>query len=1032
MIPRLNAETAADLPVAGFLRALRAEGFRGRIDQTLAGRLVASVDNSIYQHVPGAVVHPAGENDVVRIARLLGDDAHRAVRVMPRGGGTGTNAQSLGTGIAVDVSRTMDEILEIDPGRRIARVQPGVVLASLNAAAAEFGLMFGPSLSTADRATLGGMISTDAAGKGSRVYGKTSDHVLGLRVALVGGEVLETRAMDEAALGAAAREPGLAGRVHGVVRDEIDRSIDAIRRDVPALPRFVTGYDLPHVRDPGAGGIDLTRLVAGAEGTLGIITEATLNLVPIPAHRTVVALAYEHFDDALADAAALVETDPHAIETMDGTLTRLAVDDPAWATLAALLERTDGSMRSDDPPGSVNLVEFAGDDADAVDRAAAAVLERARGGRLAAIAAGRADDGVVRSELWALRSRAVGTVARLPGSRAPVAFVEDCAVPPTELASFVRGFRRILEGAGLPYAMYGHVDAGVIHVRPALDLVDPDDRALVAPITEAVVQLALDHRGVLWGEHGKGVRGAYNETFMGSAVVHAMARIKAVFDPHDQLNPGKIVAPAGSGHALLTIEGAVRGQRDRQIDRDLARSMDDAIRCNGNGVCHSVEPEMVMCPSDRATRDRLHSPKGRATVLREWLRRLSLMGVESLDGAGPSNAAGTTWPGRLLRSLGRRLGQPDFSHEVHTAMDGCLACKACATQCPLHVDVADLRSRFLAAYHTRYARPVSDPLVAGVETLLPLAARAARLANVLGHTPPAPWVVARLTGLVDPPWLDPRPLHRRSDLPCRRLDPDDPGPLASLEKTERDRHVVLLPDVFHAALHGDPAAAAIRVLDRLGLTVHLAPALPSGKPLHVKGYLGGFERTARRTAAILRRIGATGVPIVGVDPAIAITFRDEHVSALPPDERPPTVHLLGEWLAADADRLERLSSLHTAAARSRPAAPPPPPHLLLGHCTERALAPASIDGWRRILAAVGIEARQGAVGCCGMCGAWGHERRHAAISRGIWERTWRPAIETAEGPALVTGYSCWSQSERCGDLDLLHPVQVVAERIDGG
>ncbi|MHC4833906.1 MAG: FAD-binding oxidoreductase, partial [Planctomycetota bacterium] len=431
-IPRLDPGTIPNGVVA-FVEALKRRGYRGGLCGDLASRVVAATDNSIYEQLPVGVLQPRSERDVVAIMRTLGEDRFRSIPIAARGGGTGTDGSALTDGFVVDLARGLDRIVEIDVSRRVARVQPGVVLSQLNAALARHGLQFGPTVSPKDRATLGGMIATDGAGKGSRIHGKTSDRVRSLRVALPGGAVIEARRREHAEVEAAIADGTVEGRLLGAVRTTLaDATVRrAIDERWPNLPRHVTGYALPRAFDAETGAVDLAQLVCGAEGTLGVVVEAELELAPLPRHRRLLVVAYASFDDAVADAEQLGHFAPAAIETMDETVLGLARGDESWRNLDAEV----AAALADSTIGAITLVEFEGDDEAATNAIRDRLLNEASSLRRRVIAI---EGESVRRGLWEVRERAVGLLGNMPGPRQPIAFVEDCAVPPARLPEFVR------------------------------------------------------------------------------------------------------------------------------------------------------------------------------------------------------------------------------------------------------------------------------------------------------------------------------------------------------------------------------------------------------------------------------------------------------------------------------------------------------------------------------------------------------------------------------------------------------------------
>ena len=372
------------------------------------------------------------------------------------------------------------------------------------------------------------------------------------------------------------------------------------------------------------------------------------------------------------------------------------------------------------PTKTINLVEFSGEKLSELEEKINPICEEILKKRaLPGEALGYFITGKAReiSELWNLRKKGVGLLGNMPGERKPIAFVEDTAVPPEHLADYILEFRDLLDRHGIEYGMYGHVDVGCLHVRPALDLKDPIDEARVKEISDAVRDLVIKYKGVMWAEHGRGFRSEYTEDFFGKELYRELRRIKEAFDPQNRLNPGKIVTPLSLPEKVVKVDGPMRGHLDRQVDPKLREAFRPAMECNGNGACFDYAPDHVMCPSSRITRDRIHSPKGRAGMLREWLRLLSIKApekasqwaipfLEKFQDPGTLATTGSSPFGGILRSFKQR-SENDFSHEVYDAMNGCLACKACATQCPIHVDVPSFRSKFLKLYHTRYPRPVS-------------------------------------------------------------------------------------------------------------------------------------------------------------------------------------------------------------------------------------------------------------------------------------------------------------------------------------
>lgn len=934
-----------------FEAALHAEGFRGDIRRDWATRAVMATDNSVYELAPQAVVFPREPDDLNRILRA---SAQSGMAVTARGGGTGTNGQSLTDAVVVDCSRHLRRIEHIDPEAGIAVVQPGVILDELNRAAAPHGLFFAPTVSTASRATLGGMAATDASGKGSRHYGRTSDHVLAMDVALADGCDWRAEPLAPAALASVCARDDRAGQIHRRLRDIALQDTAEIDRVFPAMNRGLTGYNLKQLYDD-QGRFRLTKLLCGSEGSLAMTKRLTLRLTRKKPLSALLVVGYDDVLAALRDVGRLIAADPSAIEFIDDRIVELAQQDPIWGDIAGVLSP---------PPGvtvrGLNFVEVQAETAAELDAAIARLTALAARTPASVVSAVSVRDPRVIGQLWSLRSKCVGLLGRMDPERQGTAFVEDAAVPPEALADFVAGFRDILDSRGLAYGMFGHADVGCLHVRPALDMRRPGDAAHIRPVSDAVAALARRHGGLLWGEHGKGLRGEYGPDVFGPDLYARMCDLKRLFDPENRLNPGKIASPAAE-LPLKRIDGVpFRGPLDAAIPAPRLQGFEKAVKCNGNGQCFNRSETEAMCPSYKASGDRLQSPKGRATLLRQWLR------------PGPDKAG--------------------IEAALAESLSTCLACKACATQCPVQVDIPAMRSKFLAEYFQTRSRPLRHHLLAMTETLAPLMRALPRLANaglVLG----AP--VLRRLGLVDLPRI--APARRR-----RRISGPDQGP-----------GVLLLEDSFNATWDGVVIEAAEQLLGQLGYRVERVTAQANGKALHVLGMLDRFDRVCRRALDREAELVATGLPIVTLEPAVLALMRDEYrASRLGPSP----VQSLEGFLCAEID-----------AGRLAPRARTGARYALFNHCTGKSSDPQSDAQWQKLFRHLGADLAVEATGCCGMAGAFGHELANARMSRDLYEMTWAPKLAAhAAGTALATGFSCRCQAERFSDLRLPHPAEVLA------
>ncbi len=831
--------------VQKYLSALQDAGFVGEVTSDLADRVACSTDNSIYQIMPQSVIYPFDGDDLVLAVQVAQRAAFTSVAFLPRGGGTSTNGQSLGDGVVVDTSRHMRRIHHYDPETGLVRVEPGLVRDKLIDFLAPHGRFFAPHVSTTNRATIGGMVSNDSSGKGSVIYGKTSDHIHSIELVLPDGNVATFDA--KGAVGDT-DVPQTADRICRDVETILAPHFNKIEQRFPKMKRGFTGYNLKEAR-AGDGGLNLPKLLAGSEGTLGFIKSVTLKSEPIPAHTALAVLVYDSHDTGL---------------------------------------------------------------------------------------------------------RAV------PG---------------------------LLEARNIPLGMYGHADVGCVHIRPLMNLTAEDERRQIRQISDAVFALTQKYGGLLWGEHGKGLRGEYSERVIGSDLVQVMRQIKTVFDPLNRMNPGKIARPIDDRAPVLALdEVPMRGAFDAQIKPDLASQYSNVLRCDGNGACFNQDAAKPFCPSYKITGDRRLSPKGRAGMLREWAR---------------------------ARSTGDTIGARDIADELNVILETCLACKACAgAGCSAKVDIPEMKSQFLNWYHEDHTRPVADLLVANLERVAPLLDRIGGLVNALQSTALVRWSVSRGFGLVDLPKLR----HRRGFLDkMRKLNVQTMSATALLGMpvAKRAETVVIVQDCFTSFYDADVLLAQIELVQKLGFAPVLLNYRAGGKPLHVRGMLGRFRQMAQQNAQDLAELSKAGFALVGVDAATTLMYRHEYIETLP-DCPDLGVQLLSEWL--DAQDLPRLDGDIC--------------YTMIQHCTERSLEPQTSSQWQNVFERSGLSVNLVKAGCCGMSGLFGHEARHQEMSRGLYDENWRAVVEAeAEGGLVATGYSCRSQVKRLSDVQALHPAQILLSHL---
>ena len=1053
MLPHISHQNHLPPLYDAYISSLKDHNFTGDINASYSARLAVATDNSIYQQLPQLVIHPRTKADIVLLAQTASNEQYLSIKFSARGGGTGTNGQSLTPGVVVDLSKYMNKVLEINVEEKWVRVEAGVIKDQLNDFLRPHGFFFAPDLSTSNRATVGGMINTDASGQGSLVYGKTSNHVLALESVLANGEVFNTEPMSLAQAQDLAGLESSHGHTYSktqakIMAQVLDSCINnraLVLKKFPRLNRFLTGYDLENVLtaddDGDITGVDLSRLITGSEGSLAFVCEAKLNINPIRVAKTLINIKYDSFDSALRHSPALVEAKATSVETIDSRVLNLAKQDIVWHSVSDLITDVPGKVMD-----GINIVEYNGDSiaglADQVgeltsilddliskgDSSDSSLSDSLLGSR-GVIGYQVTSDLVSINKIYAMRKKAVGLLGKTAGSQKPLAFAEDTAVPPENLADYIVEFRALLDGYQLNYGMFGHVDAGVLHVRPALDMCDPEQEKLLRTLSDEVVKLTAKYGGLMWGEHGKGYRSEYGPAFFGEQLFTELRKIKAAFDPHNKMNPGKICTPFDSDEQLVSVDDTKRGFYDRQIPVTVKESFTAVMDCNGNGLCFNYDADSTMCPSSKITGDRRHSPKGRAGLMREWLRLLEKQGVDILQLEKNINTPKSIWSVKeILSSAAEKLrinfiskpqqddsGNGDFSHEVMDAMQGCLACKACASQCPIKVDVPDFRSRFINIYYSRYARPLKDHLVANVEILAPLMAKAPKIVNAVLNTKLYDKISAKTIGYVNTPLLSVPTLKKQ--VKKAGFSGFDLSKLQALTVEQRKGYVLIVQDPFTSFYDADTVKYMMELIKKLGLEPILLPFKPNGKAQHVKGFLARFAKTAKSSSEFLNQLAALDIPMLGMDASMVLCYRDEYTKTLQEKRGDFSVLLAHEWL---------LSFIKQDTAFKATLAPTDKPFKLFSHCTEKTALVHSENEWQSIFEHFGLALEKVSVGCCGMAGTYGHEKVNLDNSKGLFELSWQPKLETlASEQILATGFSCRSQVKRFSDAKPRHPVVAI-------
>ncbi len=951
--------------VAAVVQALRGT-LAGDVRDDRLARALYATDASIYEIVPDVVVLPRSVADVAATVRIA---AQHGVPVTPRGAGTGLAGGTVNRGVQVDLSRYLDRVLEIDAARRVARVEPGVVLDELNARLRPLGLQFAPDVATSSRATIGGMIGNNSCGAHSLIYGRTCDHVLSVDVVLADGSCCTW------GVGAPPPDNPLARRCEEVVGAVVTELADEIRARFPTVSRRNGGYALDRVRSVD-GRLNLETLIVGSEGTLGIVVGATLRLVPLPAAKGLLVAHFADLLEALGAVPALLAHQPAAVELVDKFILDATRDNPTMQRKRAFLEGD---------PAAILIVEFYGDDAAAVERRLAALRADLQA-RKVGYAWPLLTDAARQADVWDVRKAGTGLLMSRPGDKQPLDFVDDTAVEPDRLRDYAVRFARILEEEGAAHAgYYGHASVGCIHIRPALNLKQRDDIARLRRIAERVSSLAAEFGGTMTGEHGDGlVRSCWLEKMYGRTIVAAFERIKDTFDPAGLLNPGKIVRPLPMDENLRYGAGYAARQPATLLDFGAHGGMAGlAEMCSGLGQCRQ-RLVGTMCPSYMATGDETHTTRARANALRAALSNRGL-----LDG----------------------LADPALDE----VMDLCLACKACKTECQTGVDLARLKAEWLHHRNERQGVPRRSRLIAASVHQAAWGSRLAPLSNWLMQSRAVRVLLEHWYGLdrrVPPPRFA-RTTFRQWFARHRRVQAP-PGPRPP---------VVYFVDTWTNFYLPQVGQAAVRVLEALGYEVLAPPTGCCGRPLISKGLLKDARALCERNTAVLAPYALDGVPIVGTEPSCVSTLLDE----LPQLVRKPEARRI----AAAAQTIEQFVARALAerpdALRFRAGAAP---LLYHGHCHQKALL-GTADAVQVLAACTGGQAREINSGCCGMAGSFGHEVEHYDVARAVGEQRLFPAIR-ARGAAqiAISGFSCRHHVEHHTGVPARHVVEYLADALE--
>ena len=979
-MPEVDSRSAAVLAYA--LRAV----VKGEVLDDPFSRSLYSTDASIYEVEPLVIVYPVDEQDVRASVKVA---AQQGVPVTARGAGSGLAGEALSRGIVLDFSARMNRIVELDIERRLVTVQPGVVLDSLNRGLARHGLRFGPDPSSSSRCTIGGMIANNASGARSLKYGDTRQNVVAARVCLADSTVTVAQPVKLASDAdvAQAAEEGLTGKVHRELPDLLRRHAALIAERRPKVERNRSGYLL---HDVLRGDVyDLPKLICGCEGTLGIVTEAVLKVVPLPGRAGMAVVYFDSLLDAARAVPFIRETQPIACELLDARL--MALGRQARPDLAHLLP---------DSAKAILILEYDGADDAAVAARLSPLPERLRG--IPHQSFKLVTDPKEQSRLWATRTAATPLLYRRPDTLQPTPMVEDAAVRPERLADYVQKADAILKKYGLDYGAYAHAGSGEVHIRPMLDLRRKEHLDIMESLAGEMHAAAWECEGTISGEHGEGLaRAQWIERQAGPELYAVFKQVKALFDPAGILNPDKKIT--GDPHLMVKNlrfgPGYRFGAGDGNWPRTLLNWADgefalSAEKCNGCAQCRSTGPEEDMCPRFRFARLEHAAPRARGNILR-----------------------------RLMS--GRQKEGSFGSREINAILDSCFNCKLCIEGCPSGVNIPKLALEAKARRAQERGLPLDDWFFTTIETWMRLGQRVAPLANALNEMRPVRWLMELVFGV-----------DRRRPLPPlkhwrlrRQFTPTPLPPLGTSGAGGGARaKVVYYPDLFPKYNAPEIAQAAVDVLEHNGFEVELPDVPWCNMPALDAGALRHSRRVITEIARTLAPFVARGIPIVTTEPTACLCMREEFLYFV---DTPATralsrqVQDIGEFLMALHTQGKLRTDLRTL-----------PPHDKGGvgggygysqACHHKALR-IGVPGLDLVRMIPGVNVVHLDEGCCGGAGTFGMRKQNHEESMRIGHELFKALNDPARGITcgLCESSACRMQMEYGSGKPVLHPIQVLA------
>jgi FAD/FMN-containing dehydrogenase/Fe-S oxidoreductase len=943
--------------LAGRLRS----AIKGEVRFDAGSRALYSADASNYRQVPIGVVVPKSVDDIVSIIAACREFD---VPILARGGGTSMCGQSVNAAVVIDTSKYVNRVLEVDPKKKLALVEPGVVCDALRDAAEQYALTYAPDPATHSRCTLGGMIGNNSCGPHSVMSGKTEENIEELEVLTYDGARFWVGPTSENEIERIIHEGGRKGEIYAALKALRDRYADEIRARYPDIRRRVSGYNLNQLLPEN--GFNVARALVGSEGTCAVTLRARTNLVASPQGRVVLVVGYPDIYLAGDAVPTLLPFKPIAMEGLDERIVG-GLRDRRWKLDdIALL-----------PEGNAwIMIEFGADTLEqAAARARDVMVELARLPNAPSMFL--AEDPKLQARLWSIREQGASatSMGNVGGEPDPVVGWEDAAVDPARLGDYLREFQQLIDRCGYKTSLYGHFGDGCIHARITFDLRSEQGLRTWREFLIDASKLVVKYGGSLNGEHGDGrAKSEFLPIMFGDTLMQAFREFKEIWDPRHKLNPHIIVdAYRADEHLRMGPDYQPLKPVTHFSFADKQGSFTRAVEhCIGMGKCRSKQAG-TMCPSFRATGEERYSTRGRSRLLWEMLK------------------------GEVITEQWR-------SEEVKEALDHCLACKGCKSDCPTHVDMATYKAEFLSHYYEHKTRPVQAYSMGMVGRWAPVAAKLPGLTNLVTQTPGLRAIAKAVAGIAPE-----REIARFAPRTFRKLfDAHEPVKAG-------ERRVMLWPDTFNNYFHPETAMAAVRVLEHAGYRVEIPSVrLCCGRPLYDFGLLDHAKRQLREILVALRPAIDAGVPLVGLEPACVAVFRDEMVNLFPNDPQ--------------ADKLAKQTFMFSEFLVTQARYAPPPLRMkaiVHGHCHQKAVS--GMGDEVALLGKMGLDFDLLDSGCCGMAGSFGFDKDKVDLSRRIGEMVLLPEVRAAAQDTLVVtnGYSCREQIAQGAKRQALHLAEVI-------